>query len=424
MIALLPAALAATAGSIQVTAGQPGELLLDGFPTGLRAPATLEGVAPGPHTVGMEYGCFVGEVEVEVEREKTLTVALPLEDRGGEGTLQVIGLPRGAELTLDGSPLLDDTSEVGCGPHTLVVEAPGFETWETSFVISTDLLSRVEPELAEAALMDEPMVYNSSDEESFDYDELDDPMLDGEAGEIPDFDISAAERAKKEEEARRRAEAERRRLEEAERQARLAAYGLDEDLDAVEDEDEGGRRKRDRDDEEEDDEPRSLLYGDLDAIEAMVDDTVQVEDGDEDEGFDEHDDEAGIYLGSATYADLDDEDGGRGRDTTEREPTEFPVKWAIVGSAGAVGATGVAVGIVGASRRAEAQQTFDAVVAATNDPNDPAAQIIAENDLNPATRLMTLGFAVGGVGFAAAGGAALAIEVSHGGGFVHVAGRW
>ena len=407
MIALLAGpAWAATAGSIQVTASAPGELLLDGFPTGLTAPATLEGVAPGPHEVAMEWGCLIGEVEVEVEREKTTTIELSLEDRGGSGTLQVVGLPPGAELSLDGQPI-EPTQSVACGPHTILVEAPGFETWEAEVVITTDLLERVEPALAEAALMDEPMTFGGSevDEDDFAFD--DDPLLAEEDGEIPDFDLSAAEQARRDEEERRRKEAERRRLAEAERQARLAAYGVDEDLDADEEEDEGRGRNWGRDEDE-----GSVL--------AALDDDLDFAEDAEDE-----DDEEGIYIGGVTYDELDDEDDRRSReprDEAERDP--LPVKWIVVGASGAVGVTGIALGAVGASRRAEAQAAYDEVIANTNDTSNEAAVLIEQNDLNPATRLMTGGFVLGGVGLAGAAGAAIAMEVSATHTVLHLSGRW
>ena len=71
----------------------PGEIMLDGFPTGQEAPATLENVAPGTHLVQMEFGCMVGEKEVSVEADKTTTLTLPMQYKGGTGTIRLKGVP-------------------------------------------------------------------------------------------------------------------------------------------------------------------------------------------------------------------------------------------------------------------------------------------------------------------------------------------
>ncbi|MGD8395147.1 MAG: PEGA domain-containing protein [Candidatus Eiseniibacteriota bacterium] len=93
-LALLP-----TTGSIAVTAPYPADVLLDGTPTGVTAPDTLEGVEPGRHTVRLVLPGFVPDpasVEVEVVTGEVVQTAF--------------------ELAAPKIVLCEDFSNTGCAP--------------------------------------------------------------------------------------------------------------------------------------------------------------------------------------------------------------------------------------------------------------------------------------------------------------------
>ncbi len=142
----------AAPGNIHVIAPQvPGEIILDGFPTGETAPATLRSVSPGEHLVELQFGCVSGSLRVEVAENNTTEAPLVLNHLGGTGTLRLRGLPRGGQVFLDSAPLewRDEGVEVPCGAHRALVEAEGFEPWSANVVVTTGKWTMVELELVE-----------------------------------------------------------------------------------------------------------------------------------------------------------------------------------------------------------------------------------------------------------------------------------
>lgn len=145
----------AGSGKIKVNvAGNPGEIILDGFLTGKTAPALLEDVAVGVHHVELNYGCMSGEAEAEVNPGQTTVLNLRMKTFQGTGTLRLRGLPNSGMVFLDGRPIQNpyEGFEAACGGREISVEAPGYEIWSTQVVVTRGKWSTVDVELVEGRL--------------------------------------------------------------------------------------------------------------------------------------------------------------------------------------------------------------------------------------------------------------------------------
>ena len=312
MILLLSFALAQQRpGIISVDAGNAkGEIILDGFPTGMVAPTKLESVPPGEHELEVEYGCMKGSMRVTVKPEETVVATMPMSNVGGTGHMRIKELPYGADVMIDDAPVrrLEEGVEVKCGARRVHVEAPGYTPFDQVVVITSGKWASVDVVMEETALDgggrydDRPPErapqprYEEPEEEEFfgdEYDDLDEPEVEPE----PE---------------RRRPEPEP--VEEYDEFDELDDFDEDDDLDDLE--------------------------GDED------DDLDDLDDFDEDD-FDEDEDD---YLDDG-LDDLDDDVGGRGdredrggndREPREpREPSNFPTRIVATGAGGAVALGGV-----------------------------------------------------------------------------------
>ncbi len=142
-------------GSVQVNAGNAtGEIIMDGFPMDVMAPGSIEGVPAGEHAFEVEYGCMMATGTFTVIAEETVNADLAVENRGGQGTLRMRGLPAGAEVLVDGAPVddVDQGVQAKCGGRNVVIEADGFEIWEETVVVTTGKWSRLEPAMVQGGM--------------------------------------------------------------------------------------------------------------------------------------------------------------------------------------------------------------------------------------------------------------------------------
>lgn len=161
----------AEGGRIEVSVlGSPGEILLDSFPTGKMAPAILDGVAAGHHEITLTYGCMSGFERVLVEEGGVVTANLQMNNEGGVGTVRLRELPPGAEVWVDGAPgaFIDGISELPCGVHRLLVETPGYLSWQETVVVTTGEWTQLTPKI-ERERVDEPGRYSDRYSEEDDY---------------------------------------------------------------------------------------------------------------------------------------------------------------------------------------------------------------------------------------------------------------
>ena len=435
-------------GTIVVNSGSAkGEIVLDGFPTGIMAPSTLESVPPGEHVIEVEYGCMFASGTVLVRTEEQSTANLKVENRGGEGTIRVRNLPRGAEVYIDDAPAdslgLEDGSSVKCGARRVRVESPGFEPWEELVVVTSGKWSTVTPELVEAEMVEEPR-YEERDIGAYDepeyggYDDLDEPDDDFDIGD--DYDLEPEEYEQKlrdeerrrEEEARRRAEEERRRAEDerrrADEQARLDRFGDIDSLDEPDEPEETKGRTRDRQRDEEPDERDDAFGDDFDDLDEFGDEE------DYDDGFDEfgddYDDYDEDYDDIDAYDDLDDEPRERSsRDRTGRDKSKsdksksdkdrlkassqkqrkpFPVRGAAVAGGVAVAGGGLGLAIAGNSQVKANIDNYNQLVA--NNPLDPNAINLNNTQIKPGKQKRGVGIALIGVGAGVAAASFAVIE--------------
>ena len=320
MILLLSLAFAQQKpGIISVDAGNAkGEIILDGFPTGMVAPTQLESVPPGEHELEVEYGCMKGSMRVTVKPEETVVATMPMSNVGGTGHMRIKELPYGADVMIDDAPVsrTEEGVEVKCGARRVHVEAPGYASFDEVVIITTGKWASVDVVMEESALdgggrhddrpperAPQPRYEDPEEEEFFDdeYDSLDEPEPEPE----PE---------------RRRPEPEPEPVEDFDEFDELDDFGEDDDLDDLDDYDE--------DDFDEDD--------DLDDL----------DDSDEDDDFDEDEDD---FLDDG-LDDLDDDIGrgdrgndrdDRGNDREPREPSNFPTRIVATGAGGAVAVAGV-----------------------------------------------------------------------------------
>lgn len=446
-------ALAQVAGGTLVVSvpNAPGEIMLDGFPTGQEAPATLENVAPGTHLVQMEFGCMVGEKEVTVEADGTTELTLPMQYKGGTGTIRLKGVPYTATVLVDDAPAKswDEGLEAKCGSRRLAIEAPGFEDWTAEVIITSGKwitlpVSLVESEIQESAPAPRPSsrpVDDFDDEDDYELDELDQAYAD-DSDDSDDFDEPSssssssssrdkdrerelerrqqeqAERQRADEDGRRAAEDERRRVEDESRRAeedeRKSRYG---DIDSLDgEEDEGGeesddRRRSSRDELEEEgfdeDEPARRSYDeDEDEYDDEFDDEFDDEDSDRFEDSDDYDD----------YDELDEfDEGGSSRESREAKEPREPrapresgggnpkvLQYGGTGAGAVVAVGGAAVAIVSGIQYSAGRANWGIIVDATGLGSE---QEISYWDqyVQPYRRNLVIGAVIAGVGLAAGG---------------------
>lgn len=193
-VLLTPLAFAGT-GRVEVLAvGAPGEILLDSFPTGKTAPATLEGVAVGEHEIKLVYGCMTGSGRVLVQEDKLAQANLQLNNAGGMGTARIRELPTDAEIWVDDAlvKFVDGISELPCGAHRMLVEAPGYLPWQETIVVTTGKWTQLRPKL-ERRQVDEPSqaeerVYDENDYVDDEFDSVSDEFQFADADEENETD--------------------------------------------------------------------------------------------------------------------------------------------------------------------------------------------------------------------------------------------
>ncbi len=183
---VLPSLTQAATGRIQVVAeGAPGEILLDSFPTGKNAPATLDGIAVGEHEVALVYGCMTGNLRVQVADSQLVQAALPMNNAGGVGTVRFSALPPRAEVWVDDAPVTfaDGKAELPCGAHRLLVEGPGIAPWQDMVVVTTGKWTRIQAQFdsegidqADPAADPEQSEAEFLDEDEFNFDAPNDDM--------------------------------------------------------------------------------------------------------------------------------------------------------------------------------------------------------------------------------------------------------
>ncbi|MCB9743562.1 MAG: PEGA domain-containing protein [Alphaproteobacteria bacterium] len=349
-------ALAAT-GTLEVRAPDaPGEVLLDGFPTGKRAPARLESVPTGDHEVEVEYGCLIGVAEVFVDVGEPTVAELEMVERDGVGTIFVRGLPRGAEVSVDGQPAAGAAEgvRVACGAHEVSVSAPGYEVWTGSTVVTVGKRDELTPDLvAESFDFEPPTPDPVAEEEEEDLDFLDEP----DAPKEP---------------ARPRTELEL----------------LDEP------EEEGRRGGRDRGGEaEEDDHFSDMDDPGLDEPAPRFDDP---EFDDPDPDFDDTE----LQDRPDEEEELDDI-VPREKPKPAREP--LPMRAIGTGAGAAVGLVGLGIGVASTPGYASAKSEYDNIALARG-PFDSETLNYEATILNPARARMATGYVIGvaGAGLAAA----------------------
>lgn len=123
----------ASTGDVFVSGPAGAQLLLDGAPTGLTAPATLKQVPVGVHQVGVRQGCMVADQRVEVHAQAIERVDPVLSL--GAATLTVGVNVDGAAVTLDGQPLGTSpltTQTIPCGAHELGATLDGYSRAQSS----------------------------------------------------------------------------------------------------------------------------------------------------------------------------------------------------------------------------------------------------------------------------------------------------
>ncbi len=437
----------------------PGEIMLDGFPTGQIAPATLENVAPGTHLVQLEYGCMLGEKQATVQANKTTRLTLPMQYKGGSGTIRLKGVPYNATVLLDDAPVRSwaEGVEAKCGSRRLAVEAAGFEEWHGDTIITSDKWVTVEVTMLESEIQefvpaprsmarptddfeDDFEDYDDFDEldeidaayveeekraleerdeydERDDLDELDEPEESSSSSRSRDRSREY-QRRQAEQEKRNRAQEEARQEEEDRRAVEEAEKHREEEL-AHQHQEEARRA-------DEEDERRSR-YGDIDSLddeEEMEDDSSRRRSSSEDEDPDEFGEEDGEDRGASSrdrrdeevddydsddfeeedYDDLD-ERGGSERLREPRKSSSVGSRSLKFGGTGGLAAVAVGGGVFGLISTIQYQagyQNWEVIIAATGFGSPKEIEYWTLY-VQPYKTRMVIGYVVAGVGLAASG---------------------
>jgi hypothetical protein len=274
--------------------------------------------------------------------EETVNADLAVENRGGEGTLRMRGLPAGAEVLVDGAPVddVDQGVQAKCGGRNVVIEADGFEIWEETVVVTTGKWSRLEPAMVQGGM---PVLDPTEDRR----DDLDDgrSALDDGRSALDD-----------------------------------GRSALDEEMAALDelDEPDQGRGVRDE-------------FDDLDDLDGL--DDFEEEDGvsSRNDEFDELDE-------------LDELDGGSSK--SPREPKGgpgFPTRAVVTGAGAAVAVTGVVLSAQAQGTYSNAKGIHEGMVAAnqTAQATLQMTQFVtpAKNSRNASMVLAVAGAGLGTAGF-------------------------
>lgn len=118
--------VAHAAGTVTVRSDMAGQsVIVDGADIGMITPASVQGLAAGPHIIKVVGGCRVGEATVVVEDGETAPVLI--ETRRTPGSLVLEVSPPAAEVRVDGAQLGSsrEPQAVACGAHTISVSMPG-----------------------------------------------------------------------------------------------------------------------------------------------------------------------------------------------------------------------------------------------------------------------------------------------------------
>ncbi|MCK6520114.1 PEGA domain-containing protein [Myxococcota bacterium] len=348
-LALFPSAAWAASGSVDVkVSNAPGEIILDGIPTGVKAPAVLSDVPVGSHQLELEYGCMVGSATVDVTDGQTTVVELPLQNVGGTGMLRFKNLPNGAEVVIDGAEVarVDEGVSLRCGARTVEIEAPGYEPFTTKVIVTS--AKRVNLDVAMTAA-DISTPAPKPPPRPVEEDEDDEPMSEPDAG--------------------------------------------DDELDSLDEPDEppsrGGRDdyEEEPEEDEEDEEP-------IDEDEEPIDEEPDFDDYEEDEDYERDPDELD------EDEDIDYPRGGSNSNARddEREGGGAPVRALVVTGFGAGAVGGIIYGAsVAPAYRAE-QANYEALLAAGSNK----AQGWKNDVVDPLRKSMMTGYALGGVAAGAA----------------------
>ncbi len=149
---LLAATVLAGDGAIEITNGDaPGEIFVDGEPTGISAPGRVRGLDLGVRHVTLTYGCLTGAARVEVLEGRVARFEIPLAEELGDGWLELADIPRGTRVELDGDQLTGQ-AQVPCGAHWLVVDSPGYDRYEQLVLVQAGRLEVVRPDLVRSNL--------------------------------------------------------------------------------------------------------------------------------------------------------------------------------------------------------------------------------------------------------------------------------
>ena len=419
MLGLIGTVASANTGTINVAVSSaPGEIELDGFPTGQTAPAIIDSVSPGDHLIELEYGCMVGSATVTVYRDQEAAADVRLENRGGEGTVRLRGLPRSASVFFDDAPLegIDSGVQVACGGHRVRVEASGFEDWESMVVVTTGRWVTLEVAMIEGQIEESVSpVVAANDEARGGWDD-DDDGWDEPVGQSRE-DLVRAER-----DARARASEERRAAEADDRARREAEEAEDR---RREEEAALARAERERE-----------MYGDLDSLdgpsggdeefeEERYEEDRYEEDRYEDEEFEDEefededswDDEFRGYSDSGD--DLDDDFGGGSsiRGSSDGKPTLLAGITTIAG----LGGLGFgAYTYMAYQDSAEAWKTVAAEFGATSNEADG----FWSQNTEPKYVMAITSLVAGGVMTSIGGGLFIFKVMGDDGGFVGFNGEW
>ena len=348
-LALFPSAAWAATGSVDVkVSNAPGEIILDGIPTGLKAPAVLNDVPVGSHQLELEYGCMVGSATVNVVEGQPTVIDLPLQNVGGTGMLRLKNLPGSAEVVIDGALVTrpEEGVTLRCGVRTVEVEAPGYEPFSAKVIVTSAKRVNLDVVMSAADISTAPTKPPPPRPEEA--DEPDEPMSEPDAGddELDELD------------------------------------GLDE----PDDEPRGGRGGDDDEEDEPAEEPEEEPLDEPD-----FDD---YEEDDEDEDFDrdpddfEEDEDIDEYPRDGFDNARDDRDSGG----------NAPVRAIVVTAFGAGAVGGVIYGSSWVPTYRAELANYNALVAAGSN----VAQPYKTNNVDPTRKKMLAGYTLGGVAAGAA----------------------
>ena len=441
IVGLVGTVASANTGTISVEISTaPGEIELDGFPTGQTAPAVIDSVSPGEHLVELEYGCMVGSATVTVYRDQEVTANMTLENRGGEGTVRLRGLPRAAAVFFDEAPLegIDRGVQVACGGHRVRVEAAGFEDWESMVVVTTGRWVTLEVSMIEGAIEERARPSAVAyEEESGGWDDEDDGWDDEDDWDEP-RGPSREDLARAERDARSRAAEERRAAEEADRARREAEAAERRRIEEARREE--ARRAAEAEVlrlEEEAAQARAQLeletYGDLNSLDGPSEpeedfeeefyEEEREEDIYEEEYDDEFDDEDSWddeYRGSSSSGDdLDDDFGDRRsiRSTSDGKPR------LLAGLTTAAGLGGIGFGAYSFMAYQDAANAWVSVADEFGPASLEATSFWAQNAEQKYLMAIT-SFVAGGLLTTVGGGLYIFKVMGDDGGFVEFTGQW